>query len=137
MLNWDYNPAGKRIRRTREIVDAGLAVMVCPGTNSWQSHGCRLAMGMKNIAKFAAEGLRCGAEGFLNTDWGDYGHRNMLAVSLHNLAYGAAHAWHTQGVRDGGFTERFCRSTFGLSGEEMAASIRILGRARRPWACPT
>ena len=45
MLNWDYNPAGKRIRRTREIADAGLAVMVCPGTNSWQSHGCRLADG--------------------------------------------------------------------------------------------
>jgi hexosaminidase len=136
MLNWDYNPAGKRIRRTREITDAGLALVVCPGTNSWQTHGCRLEMGMKNIRQFAREGLARGAEGLLNTDWGDYGHRNMLAVSLHNLAYGAAHSWHHRGVEDRDFTERFCRSTFGEAGMSMAESIRVLGRAQEALGLP-
>jgi hexosaminidase len=136
MLNWDYNPQGTRIGRTREITEAGLAAVVCPGTNAWQSHGCRLAMGMQNISRFATEGLRCGAEGFLNTDWGDYGHRNMLAVSLHNYAYGAAHAWHHKGVRDEGFTERFCRHTFGQAGAAMAEPIRVLGRAQEALALP-
>ena len=129
MLNWDYHPKGTRIGRTREIREAGLAVMVCPGTNAWNSHGCRLRMGMENIARFAEEGLASGAEGLLNTDWGDGGHRNPLAVSLHNLAYGAAHAWRHGGVRDEGFTERFCRLALGEESPALADAIRILGGA--------
>jgi hypothetical protein len=133
MLNWDYHPEGTRIRRTREIVEAGLAVMVCPGTNAWNSHGCRLEMGMRNIARFAEEGIASGAEGLLNTDWGDGGHRNPLAVSLHNLAFGAAQAWNHAATRAEGFTERFCRHLFGdalgVSSEDLAAAIRTLGGA--------
>jgi len=129
MLNWDYHPRGSRIPRTREIVAAGLPAMVCPGTNAWNSHGCRLEMGMKNIARFAAEGLKCGVEGLLNTDWGDGGHRNMLAVSLHNYAYGAAQSWHPRGVTDAGFTERFCRHVFAAAGAGLPDAIRTLGRA--------
>ena len=136
MLNWDYEPDGQRIGRTREIVDAGLAAMVCPGTNAWNSHGCRLKAGMQNIARFAAEGVRQGAEGLLNTDWGDNGHRNMLAVSLHNYAYGAAHAWNHRGTRQAGFTERFCRHTFGAEGCGMAESIRVLGSAHEMLGLP-
>ncbi len=129
MLNWDYDPRGNRIPRTRQIVRAGLPAMVCPGTNAWNSHGCRLEMGMKNIARFAAEGLACGVEGLLNTDWGDGGHRNMLAISLHNYAYGAAQSWNPRGVADRRFTERFCRHTFGAGDAALAQAIRILGRA--------
>ena len=90
-------------------------------------------MGMENIARFAEEGLAYGVEGFLNTDWGDGGHRNPLSVSLHNLAYGAAHAWNHAGVRDEGFTERFCRDLFGSAlrvlPEKLADAIRTLGGA--------
>ncbi|MBE3068621.1 MAG: beta-N-acetylhexosaminidase [Planctomycetes bacterium] len=129
MLNWDYHPRGNRIPRTREIVAAGLPAMVCPGTNAWNSHGCRLEMGMKNIARFAAEGLKCGVEGLLNTDWGDGGHRNMLAVSLHNYAYGAAQSWQPRGVSDAGFTERFCRHLFGAGNTSLPLAVRTLGRA--------
>jgi len=129
MLNWDYHPKGTRIGRTREIAEAGLAVMVCPGTNAWNSHGCRLWMGQLNIARFAEEGLASGAEGLLNTDWGDGGHRNPLAVSLHNLAFGAAHAWHHAGVRYDGFTERFCLLVLGDSSGRLTDAIRTLGGA--------
>jgi hypothetical protein len=129
MLNWDYGRSGRRIPRTREIAQAGLPCVVCPGTNAWNSHGCRLAMGMGNIAAFAAEGLKRGAEGFLNTDWGDNGHRNMIAVSLHNLAWGAAHAWRHRAVEQRGFTERFCADTFGATAEGLPAAVRTLGRA--------
>ena len=129
MLNWDYEPDGGRIPRTREIVEAGLPVVVCPGTNSWGSHGCRLAKGMANIARFAEEGLACRAEGLLNTDWGDGGHRNVLAVSLHNLAFGAAHSWNHSRTSVRGFTERFCRLGLGVADGRTAEAIRTLGRA--------
>jgi hypothetical protein len=132
MLNWDYDADGPNIPRTREIVRRGLSTVVCPGTHGWLSHGCRLIMGMQNIARFAAEGLTCGADGLLNTDWGDNGHRNMLAVSLHNLAWGAAHAWHHAGTRPVGFTRRFCRQTFGIADPDFASAIRTLGTPVEP-----
>jgi hypothetical protein len=91
---------------------------------------------MRNIRRFAGEGLACRAEGLLNTDWGDNGHRNGLAVSLHNYAYGAAHSWNHRGVRDAGFTERFCRHTFGAASRGMAQTIRTLGRAHEALGLP-
>jgi hexosaminidase len=133
MLNWEYAPEGGRIPRSREIARAGLPLVVCPGTNAWNSHGCRLDMGMRNIRRFAAEGLRRGAEGLLNTDWGDNGHRNPLAVSLHNFAYGAACGWNLRAAADPafarGFTEAFARQTFGARDGRLAAAIRTLGGA--------
>lgn len=129
LLNWDYEPQGHRIARTHEITDAGLSLVVSPGTNAWGSHGGRLRMGMEDIAALAKEGVARGAEGLVNTDWGDEGHRNMLAISLHNLAYGAAHSWHTEGTRDEGFTERFCRHTFGDGLAGLPEAVRTLGSA--------
>ncbi len=140
MLNWDYAPAGVLIPRTREITDRGIACMVCPGTNAWGSHGCRLRMGQKNIHDFAAEGLARGAEGLLNTDWGDCGHRNVLAVSLANFAYGGACSWNLAGVADRGFVERFCRHSLGNVGRRgaaaLAASIETLGSIEETMGWP-
>jgi hypothetical protein len=136
MLNWDYVPGAKRLAQTRQIRDAGLEAVVCPGTNSWSSHGCRLEMGMRNIEEAARIGLADGAQGMLNTDWGDFGHRNMQAVSLHNFAYGAAHSWNHRQTQAQGFTQRFCRNVFGSASvrtrddredHPMVRSIRTLG----------
>jgi len=136
MLNWDYGREGPRIARTREIVRAGLEVVVCPGTNAWGSHGCRLELGMDNIANFAAEGLRNKAIGLLNTDWGDGWHRNMLAVSLHNLAWGAAQSWRPRHMDHKAFTERFCHAVFPGVGPGLAGAIRRLGGADEALGMP-
>ena len=131
MLNWDYDAGGSRIPRTREIADAHLPFMVCPGTNGWLSHGTRLPQAVANVAEFAAEGRTCGAEGLLNTDWGDDGHRNPLGASLHSFAHGAAHAWNGSAVRDADFTERLCRHAFGQSDGHLAKYVRVLGETYR------
>lgn len=128
MLNWEYQANGPRIPRTKEIVTAGLACMVCPGTSGWGSHGTRLANAIANVAQFAAEGRQWKVEGLLMTDWGDGGHRNTLGVSLHGLAHAAAHAWHGAGVDDARFTETYCAACFpGCDPPRLAAAIRALG----------
>ncbi len=127
MCNWEYSPTGARIPRTGEIAAHGYPVVVCPGTSSWNTHGGRLQLGMDNIRVFAAEGLRHGAEGLLNTDWGDNGHRNLLAVSLHNLAWGAAQSWHHAGTHAHGFTNRLCHAVFGMHDPRFADALRTLG----------
>jgi len=127
MLNWDYDPSGSRIPRTHEIVEAGLPLVVCPGTAAWISHGSRLKQSLANVANFAAEGRKQGAEGLLNTDWGDGGHRNPLGASMHGFAHGAAHSWNGGAVDDATFTERFCRHYFRQTDDKLAAYVRLLG----------
>src|SRR5205814_5892887 len=45
-------------------------------------------------------GLKHGAIGYLNTDWGDNGHWQFLPVSYLGFAYGAALSWCVQANRD-------------------------------------
>ena len=135
LLNWEYEAAGPRIARTAEIAAAGLPFMVCPGTSGWLTHGTRLGNAMANVRNFAAAGRKFCAEGLLNTDWGDYGHRNFLGVSLHGLAHGGAHAWYGKGVDDASFTQAFCEHTFGDTTGRLARAIGQLGAVRDRVGC--
>ena len=135
LLNWEYEAAGPRIARTAEIAASGLPFMVCPGTSGWLTHGTRLSNAMANVRNFAAVGRKYGAQGLLNTDWGDYGHRNFLGVSLHGLAHGAAHGWYGRGVDDAAFTRRFCEHTFGETTDRLARAIEQLGAVRDCVGC--
>jgi hypothetical protein len=127
MLNWDYNANSDRMARSGEIARAGLPLVVCPGTSAWQTHGSRLANAIGNVRQAAEQGLRHGAEGLLNTDWGDGGHRNFLGVSLHGFAHGAACSWNSRGVNDKTFTRTFCRQVFAQRDDKLAGAVATLG----------
>ncbi|HUT31710.1 MAG TPA: beta-N-acetylhexosaminidase [Sedimentisphaerales bacterium] len=136
LLNWEYEHNGSNIARTKEIAGAGFRLMVCPGTSGWLTHGSRLANSLTNVTKFASEGRRHHAEGLLNTDWGDQGHRNFLGVSLHGFAHGAAHAWHGKAVDNTKFTGNFCRQVFGERTGRMAEALQLLGNTHVTCGCP-
>jgi len=127
LLNWEYEQNGANIARTKEIANSGLSFMVCPGTSGWLTHGTRLPNSMGNVTNFAAAGRKYHAEGLLNTDWGDNGHRNFLGVSLHSFAHGASNAWNGKAVDNTRFTENFCYHAFGQKDKRMAEAIRLLG----------
>jgi len=135
LLNWEYEARGPRIARTAELAATGLPFLVCPGTSGWLTHGTRFSNAMANVSNFAAAGRKYGAEGLLNTDWGDYGHRNFLGVSLHGMAHGAAHGWHGRAVDDAAFTRRFCFHTFDAADGRLARAIQLLGSARDLAGC--
>ena len=78
---------GKRLGRS------GRGFYVAPGTSSWLSFAGRTKNALGNIHAAARAGLKHGAKGMLVTDWGDYGHQQMLAASLMPLGYGAAAGW--------------------------------------------
>ncbi|MDD5459760.1 MAG: family 20 glycosylhydrolase [Phycisphaerae bacterium] len=137
MLNWDYNVDGERMRRTGEIAKAGLDFMVCPGTSGWNTHGTRLENAIGNVSQFAAQGRKYNAQGLLNTDWGDNGHRNMLGVSLHGFAHGAAHSWNGRAVDDKIFTEDFCAVEFGKDvSRPLAKALKLLGSTYKLCGAP-
>jgi hypothetical protein len=127
MLNWEYEAEGKNIYKTKEIAKAGLPFMVCPGTSSWLTHGTRMPASMGNVANFAEQGRKFGAEGLLNTDWGDQRHRNMLGLSLHSFAHGAAQSWNGKAVDNEKFTDNFCFNLFRQKDNKLSKAIQKLG----------
>jgi hypothetical protein len=129
LLNWEYEQNGKNIYRTGKFAKAKLPFMVCPGTSGWLTHGTRLANSMANVTNFAEQGRKFSAEGLLNTDWGDNGHRNFLGVSLHSFAHGAAHSWNGKAVNNKKFTENFC-DNFSRQ-PKLAGIIKALGNNYR------
>lgn len=113
LLNWDYDARCEgRMKRAAEISRAGLSWVGCTGTGAWQSHTSRLETSMKNIRQFSGMIDRYGAEGFMNTDWGDFGHRNTLAVSLCSFAYAASAGWSLRPARDRDFIRRYVFHTY-------------------------
>jgi hypothetical protein len=127
LLNWEYEQNGKNIYKTKDIAKTKIPFMVCPGTSGWLTHGSRLPNSIANVTNFAAQGRKFGAEGLLNTDWGDNGHRNFLGASLHSFAHGAAHSWNGKAVDNTKFTNNFCSHFFGEHTGRLANAIRLLG----------
>jgi len=92
-LEWGYEFDHDFPGRCARFKAAGVPFYVCPGTSSWNSLSGRTANCLGNIANAARNGLRQGAIGLLNTDWGDNGHLQHLPFSYLGFAAGAAFSW--------------------------------------------
>jgi hypothetical protein len=92
-LLWGYEDDHPFAEQCGHYADAGVRFYVCPGTSSWNSIGGRTDNMIANHKNAAFNGLKHGAEGYLNTDWGDYGHWQSLSVSFMPIAYGAGMCW--------------------------------------------
>ncbi|MGL4344168.1 MAG: beta-N-acetylhexosaminidase [Cellulosilyticaceae bacterium] len=75
------------------IAASGRKQYVCPGVGGWSMLMNLIENGFSNIQKMVAHGVKHGAIGVLNTDWGDYGHVNLLANSMPGMIYGGALSW--------------------------------------------
>jgi len=92
-LDWGYDAAHPFDEHGAKFAAAGIPFYVCPGTSSWRSLAGRTENALSNLLNAAKNGLKHGATGYLNTDWGDEGHWQVLPVSYIGLAMGAAYSW--------------------------------------------
>lgn len=128
MLNWGYE-AGHNYATTKQFADAGLRQFVCPGTSSWNSLFPRINNSNTNIRSFVKSGIEVGAEGMLNTDWGDSGHYNLLGHSWYGFIYSAEQSWASEKVTDDEFDRKFSHLFFGDKSGKMSTTIRKLGES--------
>jgi hexosaminidase len=129
LLNWNYEAADD-YPQVEGFHEAGLRQVVCPGTSSWNTLFPRLANSRANIRNFVAAGLRVGAIGVLNTDWGDGGHANLLGSSWYGFAYGASEGWAPGVLTDDEFERRFTTLFFGKpEAPAVLQAIRALAEA--------
>ena len=123
ILHWGYDDRSD-YAGTATFVRSGLPTVVCPGTSGWKRTLNAINLAERNIRTFSADGLRMGAVGLLNTDWGDHGHFNTLAASWHGMAFGACCAWradHTSGVE---FDRLFTRWAWDVRTTDFGKNLR-------------
>ncbi len=99
-LNWGYAADHPFEKETRAFRDAAVPFYVCPGTSAWCSIVGKTDNAITNLKNAAENGLKHGAIGYLNTDWGDHGHLQYLPVSWLGFAAGAAYSWCYESNRD-------------------------------------
>jgi hypothetical protein len=129
-LEWDYSAEADR-RDTRIMQQSGLDFYVCPGVSGWNSFLNRINSASQNIVNYAKRGLKFGAVGLLNTDWGDYGHVNLLGCSYHGLALGGAAAWNCKAAADlDSFDRAFSAIEFGDPANRIVKAWRTECAAR-------
>lgn len=92
-LNWGYEADHPFEREAELFSQSKVPFYVCPGTSSWMTLIGRHDNGFANLRRGAEAGRRHGAVGYLNTDWGDGGHPQPLAVSWAPYVLGAALSW--------------------------------------------
>jgi hexosaminidase len=92
-LEWGYAADHAFDERAGHFAQSQVPFYVCPGTSSWNSLTGRTANCLGNLANAARNGIKHGAIGFLNTDWGDGCHHQYLPISYTGLAAGAAYSW--------------------------------------------
>lgn len=100
VLEWGYEADHPFAADGEKFAQAGIPFYVCPGTSSWNTIAGRTRNALGNLWSAAENGLKYGAIGFLNTDWGDNGHWQHLPVSYLGFAYGAAVSWAAQPNRE-------------------------------------
>jgi len=89
-LNWGYEANHLFGKEAAKFAKAKIPFYVCPGTSTWQTLIGKHDNALANLRAAAKAGKKFGAIGFLNTDWGDGGHPQPLAVSWPLFAAGAA-----------------------------------------------
>ena len=112
-LNWGYEANHPFPRQCRQFDEAGVSFYVCPGTSGWNSLVGRTTNCLANLASAARNGLKHGASGYLNTDWGDGGHHQVLPVSYLGFTAGAAYSWCFRSNKGADIPREASRAFFG------------------------
>jgi hypothetical protein len=97
-LTWGYEANHPFDAEAAQFAEAKIPFYVCPGTSTWQTLVGKHDNAFANLRAAAKAGKKFGAIGFLNTDWGDGGHPQPLAVSWPLFAAGAALAWNSKAL---------------------------------------
>ena len=92
-LNWGYEINHPFEKDAATFAKSKVPFYVCPGTATWMTLIGRHDTAFENLRLAAEAGRKHGALGYLNTDWGDGGHPQPLAVSWPLYLAGAAQSW--------------------------------------------
>ena len=130
-LNWGYEAKHPFDREGAIFAKSGIPYYVCPGTSTWMTLIGRHDNAFANLNEAARAGRKHGAIGYLNTDWGDGGHPQPLAVSYLPFILGAAKSWCASPQDEALLVPVANRDIFRDPTGRVGAAALALGRAHR------
>ncbi len=130
-LNWGYEANHPFAQETATFAESGIPFYVCPGTSTWMTLIGRNDNAFANLRAAAESGRRNGAIGYLNTDWGDGGHPQPLAVSLPLFAFGAAQSWNGESWQESALIPVLSRDVYYDPTQKVARAALGLGIAHQ------
>ena len=103
-LNWYYHKDTEKMERMiATLAKLGCSQIVCPGTTTWNRFCEKYSMEVPNILGMIRLGHKYGAQGVLNTNWGDWGNPCSLELGMFGLVLGAAASWDVTTENDAAF----------------------------------
>ena len=130
-LNWGYEASHPFARESAQFARAKIPFYVCPGTSTWMTMVGKHDNALANLRAAAEAGKKSGARGYLNTDWGDGGHPQPLAVSWLPFVAGAALSWNAKHFDEAKLIPILSRDIFSDPTQRLAKAALALGRAHR------
>ena len=128
-LVWGYSADYPFDSNCKKFHESGSPFYVCPGTSSWNSLVGRNQNAFANLKNAAINGIKHGAMGFLNTDWGDGGHWQPLSVSYPTYLYGAAVSWGFEANQNSDVGKLVSRYIFNDPTEKSGQALLDIGNA--------
>lgn len=125
-LNWSYNENPSE-DSSKAFAKNKVKQVLCPGVSGWNNFMNAINIATSNITKMTDFARKYKAIGILNTDWGDYGHVNMLANSTHGLALGAACSWSNKNPDQNYFDEALSKIEWQDDTGKLASYLREIG----------
>lgn len=126
ILNWNYAPDASE-DGFRQIAEAGLQQYVCPGVQGWNKLLNDQDAARRNISALSEYAKKYNAIGMLNTDWGDFGHINLLAGSIPGAILGAGLSWNNEHP-DRPSDEEISKMEYGDGSGRIAGLVRELSQ---------
>jgi len=130
-LNWGYEATHPFEKEAATFAKSKVPFYVCPGTATWMTLIGRHDTAFANLRLAAEAGRKHGAIGYLNTDWGDGGHPQPLAVSWPLYVVGAAHGWCSRTVDEKMLAPVLSRDVYHDPSGKIAKAALALGVAHR------
>ncbi len=130
-LNWGYEVNHPFAKEAATFARAKVPFYVCPGTATWMTLIGRHDTAFANLRLAAEAGRKHGAIGYLNTDWGDGGHPQPLAVSWPLYVIGAAHSWCSKSFDENLLAQVLSRDVYEDPTQNLAKAALALGFAHR------
>jgi hypothetical protein len=128
-LNWGYEADHPFEKETANFAKSRVPFYVCPGTSTWMTLIGRHDTAFANLRLAAKAGRQQGAIGYLNTDWGDGGHPQPLAVSYAPYLLGASVSWCAETFDEKLLVPVLSRDIFHDSTQRIAKAAIALGFA--------
>ena len=99
-LHWGYSEDKPFEADCVKFRNANIPYYICPSVNTTCSILGKTTIMKSNLINAAERGKKYGAIGYLNTDWGDYGHWQPLPASYAGYCLGAALSWSLEQNKD-------------------------------------